>query len=154
MKSWKFHVMIPQADNFVQVFQNRPWLEFNSTLFSLCYGCYNCTLALLFYYIHIRSGTPYIHLVLSCSYNSGSSCRFWTGFTCHHRFVNTGGNLDFTATGTTFNHINCRSGGVVLFTGFGILISGVSELYRRNRIKAAAYDREKAIRETFVKRNF
>jgi PAS domain S-box-containing protein len=44
--------------------------------------------------------------------------------------------------------------GVVLFTGFGILISGVSELYRRNRIKAAAYDREKAVRETLREKEF
>ncbi len=44
--------------------------------------------------------------------------------------------------------------GAVLFTGFGILISGVSELYRRNRIKAAAYDREKAIRETLREKEF
>ncbi|MFY9637445.1 MAG: DUF4118 domain-containing protein, partial [Methanobacterium sp.] len=31
--------------------------------------------------------------------------------------------------------------GAVLFSGIGILISGVSELYRRNRKKAAAYDK-------------
>jgi PAS domain S-box-containing protein len=44
--------------------------------------------------------------------------------------------------------------GAVLFTGFGILISGVSELYRRNRIKAAAYDREEALRETLREKEF
>jgi PAS domain S-box-containing protein len=38
--------------------------------------------------------------------------------------------------------------GAVLFTSFGIMISGVAELYRRNRTKAAAYDKEKALRET------
>ena len=38
--------------------------------------------------------------------------------------------------------------GVVLFTSIGIMISGVSELYRRNRYKAAAYDKEKALRGT------
>ncbi|MGB9202221.1 PAS domain S-box protein [Methanobacterium sp.] len=44
--------------------------------------------------------------------------------------------------------------GAVLFTGFGILISGVSELYRRNRNKAAAYDKEKALRETIRDKEF
>jgi len=44
--------------------------------------------------------------------------------------------------------------GVVLFTSFGILISAVSELYRRNRIKAAAYDKEKALRETQREKQF
>jgi PAS domain S-box-containing protein len=44
--------------------------------------------------------------------------------------------------------------GVVLFTGFGIIISGVSELYRRNRNKAAAYDKEKALRETLREKEF
>ncbi len=44
--------------------------------------------------------------------------------------------------------------GVVIFTFFGILISTVSELYRRNRRKAAAYDREKALRETLREKEF
>jgi len=44
--------------------------------------------------------------------------------------------------------------GAVLFTGFGLLISGVSELYRRNRNKAAAYDKEKALRETLREKEF
>ena len=44
--------------------------------------------------------------------------------------------------------------GAVLFTGFGILISGVSELYRRNRIKAAAYDKELALLETLHEKEF
>lgn len=38
--------------------------------------------------------------------------------------------------------------GVVLFTGIGIMISSLSELYRRNRNKAAAYDKEQATIET------
>ena len=44
--------------------------------------------------------------------------------------------------------------GVVLFTSIGIMISGVSELYRRNRNKAAAYDKEKALRETRREKEF
>ena len=44
--------------------------------------------------------------------------------------------------------------GVVLFTSFGILISSVAELYRRNRNKAAAYDKEKALRETQREKEF
>ncbi|WP_052374123.1 PAS domain S-box protein [Methanobacterium sp. SMA-27] len=44
--------------------------------------------------------------------------------------------------------------GVVLFTSIGIMISSVSELYRRNRNKAAAYDKEKALRETQREKEF
>ena len=44
--------------------------------------------------------------------------------------------------------------GVVLFISFGILISAVSELYRRNRNKAAAYDKEKVLRETRREKQF
>ena len=44
--------------------------------------------------------------------------------------------------------------GVVLFTGIGIMISSVSELYRRNRNKAAAYDKQKALRETLREKEF
>ena len=44
--------------------------------------------------------------------------------------------------------------GAVLFTSFGILISTVSELYRRNRNKAAAYDKEKSLRETKREKEF
>jgi PAS domain S-box-containing protein len=44
--------------------------------------------------------------------------------------------------------------GVVLFTTFGIIISGVSELYRRNRKKAAAYDKERALRKTLREKEF
>ena len=44
--------------------------------------------------------------------------------------------------------------GVVLFTSIGIMISSVSELYRRNRNKAAAYDKEKALRETRREKEF
>ena len=44
--------------------------------------------------------------------------------------------------------------GAILFTGIGIMISGVSELYRRNRNKAAAYDKEKALRETQREKEF
>ena len=44
--------------------------------------------------------------------------------------------------------------GEVLFIGFGLLISGVSELYRRNRDKAAAYDKEKALYETLKDKEF
>ena len=38
--------------------------------------------------------------------------------------------------------------GLVMFTGMGVLMSVVAELYRRNRDKAAAYDREVALRES------
>jgi PAS domain S-box-containing protein len=44
--------------------------------------------------------------------------------------------------------------GVVLFTSIGIMISSVSELYRRNRNKAAAYDKEKALHETRREKEF
>ena len=44
--------------------------------------------------------------------------------------------------------------GVVLFTSIGIMISSVSELYRRNRNKAAAYDKEIALRETQQENKF
>ena len=44
--------------------------------------------------------------------------------------------------------------GAVIFTTFGIIISSVSELYRRNRIKAAAYDKERALRETLREKEF
>ena len=44
--------------------------------------------------------------------------------------------------------------GAVLFTSIGIMISGVSELYRRNRNKAAAYDKEIALRETRREKEF
>jgi K+-sensing histidine kinase KdpD len=36
---------------------------------------------------------------------------------------------------------------LALFAGMGLFISAVAELYRRNREKAAAYDREIALRE-------
>jgi PAS domain S-box-containing protein len=38
--------------------------------------------------------------------------------------------------------------GLVVFTGMGVFMSGVAELYRRRRHKAAAYDREAALRES------
>jgi PAS domain S-box-containing protein len=38
--------------------------------------------------------------------------------------------------------------GVVLFTGMGLFMSAVAEFYRRDRRKAAAYDRELALRES------
>ena len=38
--------------------------------------------------------------------------------------------------------------GLVIFIGMGLFISTVAELYRRNRDKAAAYDREAALRES------
>jgi PAS domain S-box-containing protein len=38
--------------------------------------------------------------------------------------------------------------GLVLFTGMGLFMSAVAELYRRKRRKAAAYDREMALRES------
>jgi len=44
--------------------------------------------------------------------------------------------------------------GVVLFTAIGIMISSVAELYRRNRMKAAAYDKEEALCETLHEKEF
>jgi PAS domain S-box-containing protein len=44
--------------------------------------------------------------------------------------------------------------GVVLFSGMGLFMSVVAELYRRNRLKAAAYDREMALRETRREKEF
>ncbi len=44
--------------------------------------------------------------------------------------------------------------GLVLFTIIGIMISSIAELYRRNRTKAAAYDKEKALRETLHEKEF
>ena len=38
--------------------------------------------------------------------------------------------------------------GVVLFSAMGVFMSGMAELYRRNRQKAAAYDKEMALRES------
>ena len=38
--------------------------------------------------------------------------------------------------------------GLVIFAGMGLFMSVVAELYRRNRDKAAAYDREVALRES------
>ena len=38
--------------------------------------------------------------------------------------------------------------GLVIFTGMGLFMSAVAELYRRGRHKAAAYDREAALRES------
>ena len=38
--------------------------------------------------------------------------------------------------------------GLVIFAGMGLFMSVVAELYRRNRDKAAAYDREAALRES------
>jgi PAS domain S-box-containing protein len=38
--------------------------------------------------------------------------------------------------------------GLVIFSSMGVFISAVSELYRRSRNKAAAYDREQALRES------
>lgn len=43
---------------------------------------------------------------------------------------------------------------VILFTISGIMISSVSEIYHRNRNKAAAYDKEKALRETRLENKF
>ena len=37
--------------------------------------------------------------------------------------------------------------GLVIFAGMGVFMSVVAELYRRNRDKAAAYEREAALRE-------
>ena len=50
--------------------------------------------------------------------------------------------------------------GLVIFTGMGVFMSLVADLYRRHRHKAAAYDREAALREsqarlaTFAKATF
>ena len=44
--------------------------------------------------------------------------------------------------------------GAVIFTTFGVIISAVSELYRRNKVKAAAYDKEMALRETLKEKEF
>ncbi len=44
--------------------------------------------------------------------------------------------------------------GVVIFSSMGVLLSSVAELYRRNRIKAAAYDKETALRETRQEKEF
>ena len=44
--------------------------------------------------------------------------------------------------------------GLVLFTGMGLFMSVVAEFYRRNRRKAAAYDQEKALRESEERLNF
>jgi PAS domain S-box-containing protein len=41
-----------------------------------------------------------------------------------------------------------------LFGGMGLFISAVAELYRRSRRKAAAYDREEALRETRQEKEF
>ena len=38
--------------------------------------------------------------------------------------------------------------GVVLFTAMGLFMSGVAEVYRRNRRKAAGYDKESALRKS------
>jgi PAS domain S-box-containing protein len=44
--------------------------------------------------------------------------------------------------------------GYVLFAFIGLFISLVAELYRRSRTKAAAYDREQALRETRKEKEF
>jgi PAS domain S-box-containing protein len=44
--------------------------------------------------------------------------------------------------------------GLVLFAGMGLFMSTVSELYRLDRHKAAAYDREMALRETRREKEF
>jgi PAS domain S-box-containing protein len=44
--------------------------------------------------------------------------------------------------------------GVVIYTTFGVIISSVSELYRRNKVKAAAYDKERALRQTLKEKEF
>ena len=41
--------------------------------------------------------------------------------------------------------------GLVIFTGMGLFMSVVAELYRRKRDKAAAYDREAALRESHAR---
>jgi len=43
---------------------------------------------------------------------------------------------------------------LALFAGMGIFISAVAELYRRSRLKAAAYDREQALREMRREKEF
>jgi len=43
---------------------------------------------------------------------------------------------------------------LVLFGGMGLFISAVAEFYRRNRVKAAAYDRELVLRETMQEKEF
>ena len=44
--------------------------------------------------------------------------------------------------------------GLVLFTGMGLFMSTVAEFYRRDRRKAAAYNREMALRETRREKEF
>jgi len=44
--------------------------------------------------------------------------------------------------------------GLVIFTSMGLFISVMSELYQRSRNKAAAYDREQALRETRQEEEF
>ena len=44
--------------------------------------------------------------------------------------------------------------GLVLFTGMGLFMSTVAELYRRDRHKAAAYDQETALREARREKEF
>ena len=44
--------------------------------------------------------------------------------------------------------------GLVIFAGMGLFMSVVAELYRRTRDKAAAYDRESALRETRREKEF
>ena len=44
--------------------------------------------------------------------------------------------------------------GVILFACIGIMICSLAEFYRRNRMKAAAYDKEKALRETKREKEF
>ncbi|MGZ7049905.1 MAG: PAS domain S-box protein, partial [Methanobacterium sp.] len=55
---------------------------------------------------------------------------------------------EFTA-GSSINQV-----GVVLFGTIGVMISSVAELYHRNRKKAAAYDKEMALRETKREKEF
>ena len=43
---------------------------------------------------------------------------------------------------------------LVIFAGMGLFMSAVAELYRRNRLKAAAYDRERALGETRREKEF
>jgi PAS domain S-box-containing protein len=44
--------------------------------------------------------------------------------------------------------------GLVLFLGMGVFMSTVAELYRRTRSKAAEYDKEQALRETRLQKEF
>jgi PAS domain S-box-containing protein len=44
--------------------------------------------------------------------------------------------------------------GLALFAGMGLFMSAVAEFYRRDRRKAAAYDQEKALRETRREKEF